>query len=214
MKFESHGRQYEIDKYGVIIQTDHRPFKYDAKYSAIYDQKKYRQQSDLLQAMRLGFVLGSHGKRITSILDCGYGNAAFIDFVKQHVRYVYGYDITGVPLTGAYQMPELVKADVICFWDCLEHFPSIDFVKDLQCETICLSLPYCHFHTIGKSWFDNEYFHRKPDEHIRHFNEFSLSSVMHSLGWKTIAVSDHEDIIRKKRNPDLQNILSMAFKRQ
>lgn len=213
MKFTSHGRQYEIDRFGVIVQTDHRPFTYDAQYSAIYDQEHYQRESDKLQAMRLGFVMAAHGNRVKSLMDAGYGNAAFINFAKQHIEYVYGYDITGVPLDGAYRMPELVKADVLTFWDVLEHFPSVEFLRDLPHETICVSLPYCHFHTEGKDWFDSNYHHRKPDEHIRHFNEFSLSAMMDSYGWKTIAVSGHEDIIRKSKH-GLQNILSMAFKRK
>lgn len=213
MKFESHGRKYEIDRFGVVVQTDHRPFVYDPNYSAIYDKPEYVRGSELLQAMRYGFVCAAHGRRINTLLDTGYGNGAFINFVKQHVPYVYGHDITGVPLDGAYQMPELVKADVITFWDVLEHFPDLEFIKELPCETIALSLPYCHLLTQGKEWFDNSYPHLKADEHIRHFNEFSLSAIMDHYGWKEIARSGHEDIVRKSAH-GLQNILSMAFKRK
>jgi hypothetical protein len=213
MKFESHGRKYEVDKFGVIVQTDHRPFTYDAEYSAIYDNPEYTRQSELLQAMRYGFICAAHGKLINSLLDVGYGNGAFINFAKQHVPYVYGHDVTGVPLDGAYQMPEIVKADVITMWDVLEHFPSVEFVRELPSETLVVSLPYCHFLTEGKEWFEIQYKHRKPDEHIRHFNQFSLSAMMDSLGWKEMANSRHEDIVRKSAH-GLPNILSMAFKRK
>lgn len=213
MKFTSHGRQYEIDRFGVIVQTDHRPFVYDAKYSAVYDKKEYRQGNDILQAMRYGFVCGAHGGPVNSLMDVGYGNGAFIEFAKQHVPYVYGHDITGVPLDGAYRMPEMVKADVYCFWDVLEHFPSVDFLRELQAHTICVSLPYCHFHTEGKGWFEEQYKHRKPDEHIRHFNQHSLQAMMAYYGWQAVAISTHEGIVRKSTH-GLQNILSMAFKRK
>jgi hypothetical protein len=212
MKFTSHGRQYEVDRFGVIVQTDHRPFVYDPAYSATYDTPEYVRGSELLQALRLGFVHGVHGKPVNSIMDVGYGNGAFINSAKQHIKHVYGHDVTGVPLDGAYVMPEIIKADVITFWDVLEHFPSLDFVKDLPTETICLSLPYCHIITEGKSWFDGMYPHRKPDEHIRHFNEISLAAMMADYGWRKVAVSGHEDIVRKSKH-GLQNILSMAFKR-
>jgi hypothetical protein len=36
---------------------------------------------------------------------------------------------------------------------------------------------------------------------------------MTSLGWKEVAKSSHEDIVRKSAH-GLQNILSMAFKRK
>lgn len=213
MKFESHGRKYEVDQYGVIVQVDHRPYVYDAAYSAIYDTEAYRQQSDILQAMRMGFVHAAHGGPINSLIDIGYGNGAFINFAKQHIPYVYGHDITGVDITGALIVPDMVKADVACFWDVLEHFPEISFVRNLPYDTICISLPYCHFLTRGKDWFDNEYPHRKPDEHIRHFNEHSLRVMMDALGWRMVAVSGHEEIVRKSKH-GLQNILSAAFKRK
>jgi hypothetical protein len=213
MKFESHGRKYGVDQYGVVTQLDHKPFTYDSAYAGVYDTEGYQRESEKLQAMRLGFVVGAHGRRPVSLLDIGYGNGAFMKYAKQRIDYVYGHDVTGVFVDNCYIMPEVVKADVVTAWDVLEHFADLNFVKDIPCETICLSLPYCHFITHGKEWFDNNYPHRKPDEHIRHFNEFSLGALMDSFGWKTIAVSDHEDIVRKPKH-GLQNILSMAFKRK
>jgi hypothetical protein len=230
MTFTAKGRKYEIDRFGVITQTDHRPFTYNPEYSAIYDKEQYKRGSDILQAMRYGFACAAHGKPIKSLMDVGYGNAAFINFIKSHVPYVYGHDITGVPLDGAYLMPEFVKADVYCFWDVLEHFPDCSFLNELPCETICISLPYCHFHTEGLEWFEN-YHHFKPDEHIRHFNPWSLTAFMNQYGWKAVAESDHEDYVRKGKvvtsietkigtiystattESKLQNILSMSFKR-
>lgn len=213
MKFTSHGRQYEIDKFGIVTQTDHRPYVYDAKYSSTYDTESYQRESEKLQAMRLGFVIGAHGRMPETILDIGYGNGAFMQYAKQIVPHVWGHDVTGVLVEGCYILPHIVKTEVICFWDVLEHFACLDFVKDLPCETICLSLPYCHLVTEGLPWFNEEYKHRKPDEHIRHFNEFSLSLLMDSMGWRTVAVSGHEDIVRKSTHGK-QNILSMAFKRK
>ncbi len=229
MNFTAKNRKYEISNIGVITQLDHRPFIYDSNYSAIYDTEQYKRGSDILQALRLGFVLGSHGKPIQSLMDVGYGNAAFINFIKKRqlecqtkcgniysedglIPFVYGHDITGVPLDGAYLMPEFVKADVYTFWDVLEHFPDCEFLRTLPCETICTSLPYCHFFMKGVDWFENEYHHLKPDEHIRHFNPWSLTAFMNQYGWKVVAESDHENYIRKGQN-GLQNILSMAFKR-
>lgn len=213
MKFESHGRKYEVDQFGVIVQTDQRPYTYDAEYSAVYDTEAYKKHNDILQAMRLGFVMAAHGRPVKTLMECGYGNGAFITFAKQQVPVVYGHDVTGVPLEGVYIVPELIKADVLTLWDVLEHIPDLDFLRDVPYQTICLSLPYCHFLTEGKAWFDEHYIHRKPDEHIRHFNEHSLRAMMDHYGWRTVAISGHEDIVRKSTH-GLQNILSMAFKRK
>jgi hypothetical protein len=210
MNFVSHERHYEVDEHGVINQTDPKPFIYDKEYSRIYDTPEYQQQSDILQALRLGFVKGCHGKRIRSLLDCGYGNGAFMKFAKQHIPYVYGLDVTNTPIQDCYIVPEFINADVITFFDSLEHIHDLSFLKSLNCETIIISLPYCHFIVQGKDWFDNNYKHRKPDEHLHHFNEYSLSNVMAANGFEKIAVSAHEDIVRKPKDT-LQNILSMAF---
>lgn len=213
MKFESHSRKYESDKFGVIVQKDHRPYVYDAKYSDTYNKPEYKQNAKVLQAIRLGFVIGSHGKVPDTIMDAGYGAGDFMLFAKQIIPYVYGTDVTGVMVEGCYVLPEFIKADVLTMWDVLEHFPNLDFVRDLPYETICVSLPYCHIMTEGVEWFNAQYKHRKPDEHIRHFNEHSLRAMMDHYGWKCVAVSGHEDIVRKSTH-GLQNILSMAFKRK
>lgn len=203
-------RLYEIDDFGVVTQMDHRPFKYDQDYAAIYDSKKYTISNDLLQALRFGFVIGAHGRMPGSLMDVGYGNGAFLKFASKKIPYTMGHDVTGVALNGSYKMPEMVKADVYTFWDVLEHFPSCNFLHDLQCDTICISLPFCHFHTQGLKWMET-WHHLKPDEHIRHFNPSSLKFFMASYGWRDVARSWHEDIVRVgKDNP---NILSMAFKR-
>jgi hypothetical protein len=213
MTFESHGRKYMIDQYGVIVQTDHRPYVYDAKYSATYDTEEYRRQSDLLQALRLGFVMAAHGNYVKTLMDAGYGNGAFMKFAKQSIPYVYGHDVTGVMVEGCYVLPEFIKADVLTMWDVLEHFPDISFVSSLPYGTICISLPFCHMITEGKEWFDTKYLHRKCDEHIRHFTPSSLALTMDSMGWKEVARSGHEDIVRKSKHGQ-QNIISMAFKRK
>ena len=211
--FESNGYKYFIDRFGVITQIDPEPFKYDDKYVSTYDSEAYRRQSEILQALRLGFVLASHGRPITSILDVGYGNGAFMLFAKQAIPYVTSYDITGIEVEGCRVVSEFEPATVITFWDSLEHFHDISFLSSLEAETICISLPYCHYYALGQKWFDNDYHHRKPNEHIRHFTPDSLESTMRHHGWVKVAISHHEDIVRKSKGA-VPNILSMAFKKR
>lgn len=212
MKFTAKGRHYEIDKFGVVNQTDHRPYVYDAKYADTYNKPEYKNNAEQLQAMRTAFAICAHGRPINSILDCGYGAGDFIQYAKKIVPYVYGFDITKVPIDGCMIVHDLIKTDVLTMWDVLEHFPDLSFVKDLPHETIALSLPYCHIITQGVGWFENNYWHLKCDEHLHHFSEISLRNLMANYGWKMVATSNHEDIIRKSKH-GLQNILSAAFKR-
>lgn len=210
MKFESHGYTYSIDEYGVIHQENPQPYVYDQTYVSTYDTPEYQRNSDILQALRLGFVIGSLGYKPDSILDYGYGNGAFMKFIRPHIDKVYGYDVTCLPVDGCHIVKELRKVDVITFWDALEHVHDLSFVKDLDCKMIVISLPWCH--EKGGDWFDTKYKHRKPNEHVHHFDIISLIRFMESIGWRDISDSHHEDIVRKSTH-GRENILTMAFKR-
>jgi len=216
MKFESHGRKYQIDEIGVVTQIDAKPYVYDNKYVSTYDTEAYKRQSDILQALRFGFVVASHGSMPQSLLDWGYGNGAFMKFANQKVMWVYGHDVTGIEVEGCKIVNELmVKGlgyDVVTFWDALEHIEDLSFLETLNSKTVVISLPYCHIMTQGKEWFDTKYKHRKPDEHLRHFNQTSLELLMKRYGWRLVASSNHEDIVRVSTH-GLQNILTMSFKR-
>lgn len=207
------GADYAVYKNGVIKHVNPNHFKYDAQYSATYDTPEYVRQSELLQGLRFAFAQAAHGKRIFSLTDVGYGNGAFMKFAAERVRIVNGIDVTDVPVPDkCNKIIEYENCSVITFHDCLEHFHDLDFVRELPCETLIISLPHCHYFMCGKEWFGG-WHHRKPSEHIYHFNEASLTSLLDLYGWKAVAASDHEDIVRKREGPKW-NILSMAFKRK
>lgn len=216
--FKSHGRWYGLDEFGVIHQLDAKPYTYDAAYVSTYDTEDYRRQSDILQAMRLGFTIAAHGGSISSLLDYGYGNGAFLKFIKDQVPNRWGYDLTGVEvdgcvtLSGDWEVAGRKRFEVITFWDALEHVPSLSFIRHLPCDTVVISLPWCHYDLYCGSWFDYEYKHRKPDEHLHHFDRKSLEAFMKYMGWRMVAISNHEDLVRKSPG-DWPNILTMAFKR-
>lgn len=213
MKFTAQGRSYEIDTYGVVNQMDCLPFVYDSNYCSIYDTPEYKDQSDYLQALRLGFCLASHGRKPKSICDIGYGNGAFMLQAKKHIPYVYGVDLTGIQVEGCYIMPEFIKAEIYTLHDAFEHFHDLSFIRYLPAETVIISLPYCHIITEGIEWFEKKYKHLKSDEHVHHFNEISLGNIMDHFGWRKIASSTHEDIVRKSTH-GLDNILTMSFKKK
>ena len=62
---------------------------------------------------------------------------------KDIIPNCYGYDISTYPI------PEGVVCfsfkdkfyEVITFFDSLEHFEDIEFVKDLKCSYVCVSVP-------------------------------------------------------------------------
>lgn len=225
MIFISNGNHYHVDPAGAIHQSDAVPFVYDEKYVSVYDTPKYKKQSRRLQSIRVAFVKASHGSRVESLLDYGYGNGDFLKIAAKRFELVRGFDITGIEVEGIQTSTILDSdVDVITFWDSLEHVADLTFLKDLQCQTVVISLPFCHFHDRGKEWFDTNYRHRKPNEHLHHFDEKSLSATMKIYGWRAVATSvrgfsggikrfaSEEDIIRTN-GKDIENILTMGFKR-
>lgn len=205
-------RKYAVDEHGIINQLDARPFRYNENYVATYDTPQYREKETMLQAMRYGFVSAAHGAPIGSLLDYGCGNGAFLRYASKGIKELYGLDISGIRSIG--NIPVLnfpCKADVYTFWDVVEHIPDLKFLERLPCQTVAFSVPFCAPRTVDE--FDSWY-HRKPDEHLHHFNANSLTSLMHDMGWMRVAVSFHEDIVRKRETVNgLPNILSIAFGR-
>lgn len=200
--------QYQIDEMGIIHQINPRPYRYDANYVATYDTEAYRRDNDRLQAMRYAFAVACHGRTPGKIFDYGCGNLAFVNYARQS-SWAVGYDITGLPGT----VTELQPASVYTFWDALEHVPDLDAVLSaIDCETICISLPWCHYHREGLQWFE-KWKHRKPNEHLHHFNADSLTQLLAKHGFTNCrALSFHEDIVRKG-DGNLPNILSMGFRK-
>lgn len=207
----SYNVRYQCDAFG-IHQLNPQPFTYDHSYIHTYNTEAYKRGSDILQALRLGFVIGAHGEVPTSIQDHGYGNGDFMLTAKSIVHKVMGCDVTGVLIPGCEVSDKRMYADVWTFWDCLEHQQDLSFLRQALAQTICISLPWCH-ELPGTEWFDNDYKHRKPDEHLHHFNPLTLATLFGHYGWKCIAQSNHEDIIRVSTH-GRENILSMAFVRK
>jgi len=97
--------------------------------------------------------------------------------------------------------------DVVTFFDSLEHYPDIDFVQKLNCNYVVVSLPWCH--NTSDEWFST-WKHRKPDEHLHHFDLSSLTNFMRSQGFRLVGNSNVEDTIRKSAST-LPNILTAVF---
>lgn len=200
---------YEIDHNGVIFQKQKEVITYDPAYVSIrYDS--YGELSNYMAHLRLGFIVGAIGKIPDSVLDVGYGNGAFLNVCTNIITQCYGNDISG------YRIPEkctFVKDiakehfDVITFFDSLEHFEDLSFVRNLKCNYICISVPWCHYYS--DEWFER-WKHRRPNEHLHHFNKESLVSFMHESGFKLITHNCIEDTIRKG---DPKNILTAIFSR-
>lgn len=204
---------YQILPNGLIKQINIKNTlqTYDKKYvDERYNQ--YGIKGYQMSGIRLGYLISSINKIPESILDVGYGNGDFLSLCSESNIKCYGNDISG------YQLPPNVDFvdnifnnyyEVISFFDVLEHFEEIDFIKNLNCKYIFISVPWCH--NFNDEWFKN-WKHRREDEHLWHFNEKSTVNFFEEMGYKLLSKSNVEDTIRKSTD-DNENILTCIFEK-
>lgn len=202
---------YEILENGLIRQLNfvNKIQKYDLDY---VDQRynQYGEKGPQMAGLRLGYLIGVLGFVPNSILDIGYGNGDFLKMTQQGIT-SYGNDISGYPIPENSEFIQDIfekHFDVVCMFDVLEHFEDISFVKNLKCNYVYISLPWCH--NFSDEWFEN-WKHRRPDEHLWHFNEESINKFFKEMGYERVNFSNIEDLIRKSPD-DNPNILTCIFK--
>jgi hypothetical protein len=204
-------KNYQKDDNGVIRQIICKPITYDQKYvDTRYNS--YGELTNYMSYLRLGFVIGSIGKVPNSILDVGYGNGSFLKTCSEIIPNCFGYDVSGVNLPSKIKTVNTIfdgHYDVISFFDSLEHFDDIYFLDKLQCDYICISVPWCH--NFNDEWFEN-WKHRRPDEHLWHFDEKSLRRFVESQNYEYVNHTNIEDSIRKTEY-SYPNILTSIFKK-
>lgn len=202
---------YAKNQDGIIYQVDKTHIAYDKEYvNTRY--VKYGELPTYMGYLRLGNIIGSIGKVPDSILDVGYGDGSFLKVCSSIIPECYGYDISTYPIPEKCHQVDNISEDfydVITFFDSLEHFEDIEFVKDLKCNFICISVPYCSYK--DDKWFKN-WKHRRPNEHLWHFDQYSLTNFMMRMGYNIVSGSNIEDTIRKNQD-EKYNILTCVFKK-
>jgi hypothetical protein len=202
---------YEKLENGIIKQKTINKIEYNYAYSNIYNS--YGEKSNYLSHLRLGVLIGSLNYIPNSILDIGYGNGSFLKCSNNIIPNCYGYDISDYPIPeGTTKVNNFFNEyfEVMCFFDSLEHFDNINIINKLNCDYIFISVPWCHYNS--DEWFLN-WHHRRPNEHLWHFNDKSLLNFFKENGFENIYLGNFEDTIRKNPNDIQPNILSAIFKK-
>ena len=202
--------KYIKHKNGVIEQLNPTPIKYDFNYV----NNSYNSYGELglrMSYLRYGYIVGTIGNTPKSIMDVGYGNGDFLKVCSETIKECYGFDVTNYPIPKNCKIAENIfkEVDVITFFDSLEHFTEIDFVKNLNVNYVVISVPWCHYEIDGDF---EKWKHRRPNEHIFHFNEKSLTNFMEECNFKLVSFSNIEDTIRKPIDAN-KNILTAIFKK-
>lgn len=203
---------YTKDQWGVVHQTTRSKFVYDKSYV----EQRYQPIPQLVQQishLRLGYVMGSVTQRPQRILDVGFGTGDFLKTCAKLGMITSGCDLYSdfLPENTAFvEHPTQGQYDVITFFDSLEHFETLDWIRDLDTKWVVISLPWCHY-PHDDMWFES-WKHRKPDEHLHHFNHHSLQSWMASQGYRCENWCNVEDVIRMPVD-NLPNILTATFEK-
>jgi len=206
---------------GLIKQLE---IKNAIEYNPEYVLNRYSSDSFIanglgikMSYLRLGYLLGVLGFTPNSILDYGYGNGDFLKACQNFIGDVNGHDISNYPVPDGASFiidPYARAFDVVCFFDVLEHFQNPYEIKGLKTNYIYISVPNCHY--FSDDWFDT-WKHRRPDEHLWHFNVESLVNFFSEIGYECIGLSNIEDTIRKDKNAQegkYSNILTGVFKKK
>jgi hypothetical protein len=201
---------YERLENGVIKQVKVNKISYNYDYSNKYNN--YGEKANYISYLRLGVLLGLLKKTPNSLVDIGYGNGAFLKACQTLIPNLYGCDLSEYPVPDGckkIEFSDISQVDVTCFFDSLEHFDDITVIKNLDTQYIFISLPWCHYHS--DEWFKNWY-HRRENEHLYHFNEKSLIQFFDECGYDCLYTGCFEDVIRVNSSvkPDT-NILSGLF---
>jgi hypothetical protein len=214
---------YEILPTGVIKQVEINPFFLNTNDSEVKTQyiNKYnglKDKSLLLNQLRFNYLLNNIGDyKISKILDIGYGNGDFLNLVSDKVEYCFGYDV----VDGVKFEKENIKImnwddvittefDVITMFDSFEHFVDIDVLSEFKTKYVLISVPWCH--NFSDEWFLN-WRHRRPDEHLFHFDIESLTNHFKLYNYNLITFSNIEDEVRIGADSS-PNILTAIFKKE
>ena len=204
----------KISTTGVIKQVEFTPPVYDTEYVIRYNAS-LAGQADELSYLRLGLLLGSLNQSATKLLDVGYGDGNFLEKAASVIKSCYGYDISPqfpLPLKSNIELTQNITGayyDVVTFYNSLEHMPEIDFIKDIQCQFLVITTPWCHY--FSDEWFKNWKL-RKPEEHIWHFSDETLLRFMRKMGYTAIHYSNAEDAVRGEKL-GYANYLTAIFKK-
>ena len=206
---------YEVLDSGVIHQTSYKKIDYNYDYSNKYNN--YGEKGNYLGYLRLGTLIGAIKEIPQRILDVGYGNGAFMAAACTLIPHVAGCDLSPYPVPeGCHRVESLTDAayDVVTFFDSLEHFDDISIIRALKCRYIFISVPWCHATDPSTPAFLNWY-HRRPNEHLWHFNKESLVAFFAECGYKPVIEGlAVEDAVRKNAAVAPQpNILTALFAR-
>lgn len=204
-----------LDHNGVLHQKDIDP-DYQKQYQSSY-LDHYKNFGNEINILRLAYIEGAIGL-VNTLLDIGYGTGNFLKHCNENNIICSGYDI----IKDSKIMEDLrsddiqvfedfndifnTKYDVITLYDTLEHIKDINFIRNLKCNYLVISIPHRPY-LIKENNIEN-WHHFKPNEHLHYFNLASMESFLDENGYKIIHAGPVEDAIRKGPYPNILTVIA------
>ena len=149
------------------------------------------------------------------LLDYGAGTFRFAEAAGGTWRWnAYGYE----PATPDHPLQRKLRGkldaepwDVVTFFDSLEHLiDPAGTIRRLSPRWLMVSVPECHYPHVPQ-WFMT-WKHRRPGEHLWHWNRRSLAVFMDCQGYQEVMASSFEDEFRKNPSQPEPNILTAIYR--
>ena len=211
------GAEYKINDWGGLSQVNHKAYFYDESYNNVYNSEAHKKAEKRLMDIRISLVL-AYVSKPTSILDFGYGNGSFLNVASEHCDDSKGFDIASTDFHVGKKwkrvdwIDEKNPTQVATFFDSLEHCVNpVEEIKAIGAEYCFVSVPYAHIGVWNNEEFET-WHHRKPNEHLHHFNRQALKNMFKDAGYTCLFTGVVEDEVRKGKR-DEANILSAVFKK-
>jgi hypothetical protein len=204
---------YLVTEEGIVKQIKYNKICYDLDYIKTFVDLDRIHKGKHMSYIRFGLISGIISFSHTcnkKILDVGYGSGSFLSVCKDAGFNIFGNDIVMNSNSDIPFVSDIFhdRYDIVTFFDSLEHFDDIHFINRLKTRYIVITVPWCHY--FSDEWF-YKWKHRKPNEHLWHFNDKALVKFMGKYGYECVNLSNTEDVIRRPvdKNP---NILTGIFK--
>ena len=205
------------DVWKVWRQKD---MKTDIVYDENYVESRYGRYNYIncirLNILRLNIIVDNFiTNNANKIIDFGCGNGIFIELCNAIGMNAFGHDISNYKTNfRKISYADILKYkpwDIITFFDSLEHIINpFDIISEINAKYILMSFPNCKY-LESAEWF-MKWKHRRPGEHLWHFNEENIVYPLNRIGYHKMFSSSIEDIVRNDIN-NVPNIITIGFKK-
>lgn len=174
-----------------------KPIEYGREYFQRYLRYSFTDRGKIITRTRIELVQNwisttCEFKREFSILDVGIGCGMFVEKMRNLGWECWGIDVNPFAidwLNGkGWFFPAEKKADILTFWDVMEHIPHIDLIFDYhKAKFIFITMP---IYFGEKEALSSK--HLKPGEHCWYFTRAGLIRFMRERGYDLLELHTRE----------------------